>query len=100
MFLDDQIVEIAEGYDWTRWSTRELVTYDIIQLLHKRFNEIGRENAHFNDICVEVKRVKNALILATKRLEKKGIHLRLTWGEVVSILFPEDNAVTKKLQQV
>ena len=100
MFLDDEIVQIAESRDWTHWSTREKVNYDIIKLLHKRFVDIGNENTQFNDILIEVKKVKNAFTLATKRLEKKGVYLHLSWHEVVSILYPKDTEVTKKLKIV
>ena len=100
MFLDDQIVEIAESRDWKHWSTRELVTYDVMKILHKRFVDAGHKAMNDSELLMEVKRIKNALSLASARLEKKNIHLKIEWNEVIDAIFHANEDLVKKLQSV
>jgi len=98
MFLDDEIVQIAESRDWTHWSTREKVNYEVLQILIKRFTDIGEEikqkpMATDQDLLTEIKRVKRCYTLASSQLKKKGIDLRLEWNEIIEIVFHNSSLI-------
>lgn len=100
MFLDDEIVQIAESRDWTHWSTREKVNYEILKVMSKRFTDIAnniKESRLSTDaeLFIEIKRTKNAYNLALTRLKKKGIDLRLSWNEVIEVIFHESTFISK-----
>lgn len=98
MFLDDQIVQIAQSRDWKHWSTREKVNYEVLTLLSKRFSDIAEEikqkpMSTDQDLLTEIKRVKRCYNLATAQLKKKGIDLRLEWNEIIEIVFHNSSLV-------
>lgn len=100
MFLDDEIVQIAESRDWTHWSTREKVNYEILKVMSKRFTDIANniKKAQIStdaELLMEIKRAKNAYNLALTRLKKKGIDLRLSWNEVIEVIFHESSLISK-----
>jgi hypothetical protein len=105
MFLDDQIVEIAEKSDWNHWNTRTNVEMQIIDLVYNKLVEksnLIKKNvfANDNDLLIEVKRVRRAFDLAISKLHKEGIHIHLTWSELVQTFFHESPLLMDKLTNI
>lgn len=94
MFLDDQLIQIANSGDKSHWSYREATKSKMIKALLENIQTKAKQlveakSASDQEFLIHIKRCRSMWYMAATKLEKSGNHV-LTAGSFESVIETEE----------